>query len=81
MKVEDIDLLLGKIRDSSGVDEFVVIGSLSALGLSGDGLPPRMTWSMEVDAYPERDPQRLGCRGQVMVPSTAGSGTMTFQCA
>lgn len=58
MKIEDIDLLLGKIRDSSGLDEFVVIGSLAALGLVGDGLPPRMTWSMEVDAYPERDPQR-----------------------
>ncbi len=30
MKIEDIDLLLGQIRDSSGLDEFVVIGSLSA---------------------------------------------------
>ncbi len=58
MKIEDIDLLLGKICDASGLDEFVVIGSLSALGLVGDGLPPRMTWSMEVDAYPERDPLR-----------------------
>lgn len=58
MRIEDIDLLLGKIRDSSGMDEFVVIGSLSALGLVGDALPPRMTWSMEVDAYPERDPLR-----------------------
>ncbi len=41
MKIADIDLMLGKIRDSSGVDEFVVIGSLSALGLVADGLPPR----------------------------------------
>ncbi len=58
MKIEDIDLLFGQIRDASGLDEFVVIGSLSALGLVGDDLPPRMTWSMEVDAYPERDPKR-----------------------
>lgn len=58
MKLEDIDLLLSKIRDASGLDEFVVIGSLSALGISGDQLPPRMIWSMEVDAYPERDPAR-----------------------
>ncbi|MFM2050174.1 MAG: hypothetical protein RL682_665 [Pseudomonadota bacterium] len=58
MNTQDIDFLLGKIRDTSGLDEFVVVGSLSALGLSGEGLPARMTWSMEVDAYPERDPQR-----------------------
>lgn len=58
VKVEDIDVLFCQIRDASGLDEFVVIGSLSALGLSAQGLPPRMTWSMEVDAYPERDPQR-----------------------
>lgn len=58
MKIEDIDRVLSAIRDASGLNEFVVIGSLSALGLSGEGLPPRMTWSMEVDAYPERDPQR-----------------------
>jgi hypothetical protein len=58
MKVEDIDFLFCKIRDASGLSEFVVIGSLSALGLAAEGLPARMTWSMEVDAYPERDPQR-----------------------
>jgi hypothetical protein len=58
MNIHDIDLLLGQIRDASGLDEFVVIGSLSALGLASEGLPPRMTWSMEVHAYPERDPQR-----------------------
>lgn len=51
VKVEDTDLLLGQIRDASGLDEFAVIGSLSALGLVGEGLPPRMTRSMEVDAY------------------------------
>lgn len=48
MNIEDIDCLLSKIRDASGLDEFVVIGSLSALGLSAQGLPSRMTWSMEV---------------------------------
>ena len=58
MKLEDIDRVLSAIRDASGLDEFVVVGSLSALGIVGDQLPPRMTWSMEVDAYPERDPDR-----------------------
>lgn len=60
MNLEDIDLLFSRIRDASGLGEFVVIGSLSALGLSQQGLPARMTWSMEIDAYPERDPQRAG---------------------
>ena len=58
MNIEDIDFLFGKIRDTTELNEFVVIGSLSALGLCEKGLPPRMTWSMEVDAYPERDPER-----------------------
>ena len=58
MNIEDIDRVLSAIRDTSGLDEFVVIGSLSALGITGGNLPARMTWSMEVDAYPERDPHR-----------------------
>jgi hypothetical protein len=58
MKVDDIDRVLSEIRAASGLDEFVVIGSLSALGITGENLPPRMTRSMEVDAYPERDPLR-----------------------
>ncbi len=58
MNIEDIDRVLSAIRDISGLDEFVVIGSLSALGITGGNLPARMTWSMEVDAYPERDPHR-----------------------
>jgi hypothetical protein len=58
MKIDDIDRVLSEIRAASGLDEFVVIGSLSALGITGENLPPRMTRSMEVDAYPERDPLR-----------------------
>lgn len=58
MKVADIDRVFSEIRDASGLDEFIVVGSLSALGIAGERLPPRMTASMEVDAYPERDPHR-----------------------
>lgn len=58
MRLEDIDRVLSAIRDASGLHEFVVVGSLSALGIMGENLPPRMTMSMEVDAYPERDPYR-----------------------
>jgi hypothetical protein len=58
LNIEDIDLLFGQIRDRSGLNAFVVVGSLSALGLNVEKIPERMTWSMEVDAYPELDPQR-----------------------
>ena len=58
MKVEDVDRILSAIRDDSGLNEFVVVGSLSALGITGDKIPARMTMSMEVDAYPARDPLR-----------------------
>jgi hypothetical protein len=58
LKLDDVDRVLSAIRDVSGLHEFVVVGSLSALGILGDKLPPRMTMSMEVDAYPERDPDR-----------------------
>jgi hypothetical protein len=58
MKSEDVERVFCAIRNVSGLDEFVVIGSLSALGLAGDQLPPRMTRSMKVVAYPERDPNR-----------------------
>ena len=58
LKLEDIDRVLSGIRDVSGLHEFVVVGSLSALGIIRENLPPRMTMSMEVDAYPERDPYR-----------------------
>lgn len=58
MKINEIDRVLSAIRGASGLDEFVVIGSLSALGITSGNLPARMTWSMEVRAYPERDPDR-----------------------
>ena len=55
MKIEDIDFLLSQMRDASGLDEFVVIGVQSALGIAGT-LPPPMTWSTSVEACPERAP-------------------------
>ena len=58
MNISDVDRVLSAISRSSGLDEFVVVGSLSALGITSGNLPARMTWSMEVDAYPERDPYR-----------------------
>jgi hypothetical protein len=45
----------------SGHTEFVVIGSLSVLGLHGvqDRIPPEMTMSIDVDVYTRADPGRI----------------------
>jgi hypothetical protein len=58
MNFEQLDVLLGEISREKGVSEFVVVGSLSVLGLTHDRmLPSTMLMSNEVDAYPEHDPQ------------------------
>jgi hypothetical protein len=54
-----VEALLTEIRDSEGVDSFVVLGSLSVLGLvSSRDIPPGMLVSNEIDAYPEKDPEK-----------------------
>ncbi|MGQ0750197.1 MAG: DUF6036 family nucleotidyltransferase [Betaproteobacteria bacterium] len=57
MNLAQLDTLLSDISRERGVNSFVVMGSLSVLGLSQDRPPPeRMLLSNEVDAYPELDP-------------------------
>ena len=59
MNFEQLDALLGEIARANNVDAFVVIGSLSVLGLiQGRAIPPEMLVSNEVDAYLEHDPVR-----------------------
>ncbi len=58
MNLEQLDILLGEIAREKGVDWFVVIGSLSILGLTqGRPVPVEMLMSNEVDAYLEQDPE------------------------
>lgn len=59
MNFEQVDKLLAEIAAAHGVDRFVVMGSLSVLGLVGShGIPDAMLVSNELDAYPEDDPER-----------------------
>lgn len=59
MNFEQLDRLLGEIARANKVDGFVVVGSLSVLGLTQNRiLPPQMLMSNEVDAYVEDDPDR-----------------------
>lgn len=58
MNLQQLDTLLGAIAREEGVKTFVVIGSLSVLGLSREReAPDLMLMSNEVDAYPEQDPE------------------------
>jgi hypothetical protein len=59
MNLAQLDRLLTAVAKKHRVDTFVVIGSLSVLGLLDErGIPDAMTVSTEVDAYPESDPDR-----------------------
>lgn len=59
MNLAQLDRLLTEVSRKHGVDAFVVIGSLSVLGLVDERrIPEAMTVSTEVDAWPEADPPR-----------------------
>lgn len=59
MNLHQLDTLLGEIARANSVDGFVVVGSLSVLGLTqGRAIPEEMLMSNEVDAYVEQDPDR-----------------------
>lgn len=59
MNLQQLDRLLTEVSRKHHVDCFVVIGSLSVLGLMNERpIPESMTVSAEVDAYPETDPGR-----------------------
>ena len=59
MNLGQLVRLLSAVAKKHRVDSFVVIGSLSVLGLVDERrIPDAMTVSTEVDAYPESDPAR-----------------------
>jgi hypothetical protein len=54
-----VESLLTEIRETQGFDKFVVVGSLSVLGLiASREIPTAMLVSNELDGYPESDPGR-----------------------
>lgn len=58
MNLSQLDVLFSEISRAKRVDGFVVIGSLSVLGLlRGRAVPERMLMSMDVDAWVEPDPE------------------------
>jgi hypothetical protein len=58
MKRDDLRRLFAQARKLTGERDFVVMGSLAALGYSDD-VPPRMALSVDVDAFGKSDPPRI----------------------
>lgn len=60
MRLASLLSLLSQARTSSGHAEFVVIGSLSILGMEPTAeIPPGMSMSIDVGAYTRADPERI----------------------
>ncbi len=60
MRLAALISLLSQAKASSGHSEFVVIGSLSILGLEPTSdIPSGMSMSIDVDAYTKNDPDRI----------------------
>jgi hypothetical protein len=55
---KDLQRLFVRAKELCGATEFVVLGSLAALGYAGE-VPPRMALSVDVDAYIKNDPARV----------------------
>jgi len=58
MRREDLRRLFAHARKLSGETDYVVFGSLAALGYTGE-VPARMAMSVDVDAYTKSDPDRV----------------------
>ncbi|MGH8746771.1 MAG: DUF6036 family nucleotidyltransferase [Burkholderiales bacterium] len=60
MELSDLERLFKQAKKLSGHTEFVVVGSLVALGVAaGRRVPPRMLMSNDVDCYTRQDPGRI----------------------
>ena len=58
MNRENLRRLFAAARELTGETDFVVFGSLSALGYTGE-VPARMAMSLDIDAFGKHDPPRI----------------------
>lgn len=60
MELKDLELLLGEAGRRTQHTEFVIVGSLSVLGVLGKRpVPRRMLLSIDVDCFTPKDPERI----------------------
>lgn len=56
MELSNLETLFDEARKLTGHSEYVVVGSLSALGIvRGGDVPPRMLLSIDVDCFTQQD--------------------------
>jgi hypothetical protein len=59
MELSDLQELFDQAKSLTGHNEFVVVGSLSILGVvRASEIPPRMLMSIDVDCFTRQDPAR-----------------------
>jgi hypothetical protein len=60
VELNDLHVLFAEAKKLTNHSEFVVIGSLSILGVvQGNAVPARMLISIDVDCYTRQDPERI----------------------
>lgn len=61
MDLSHLQVLFGRAKALTGHKEFVVLGSLSVLGIvqRSSAIPARMLMSIDVDCYTRADPRRI----------------------
>jgi len=60
MDLGKLETLFGEAQKLTGLSEFVVVGSLSVLGVvQGARVPDRMLMSIDVDCFTRQDPGRI----------------------
>jgi hypothetical protein len=60
VKLDDVFALFAQARDLSGHRDFVIVGSLSILGLADESLVPAdMAMSNDIDGFTRADPGRI----------------------
>ena len=70
MNLDALFHLFREARTLSGHEDYVVIGSLSVLGLEESfDIPETMTMSNDVDCYTESDPQRIFTTSKILCGS------------
>jgi len=60
MDLSNLEILFEEARKLTGHTEFVVVGSLSVLGIvQGRRVPPQMLMSIDVDCFTRQEPERI----------------------
>jgi hypothetical protein len=79
MEISDLQKLFDEARKRTNHSEFVVVGSLSILGVvQGSDIPARMLVSIDVDCFTRQDPPRIFELNEALGQGSAFEATHGF---